>query len=62
MAWTKPCVTCGAEAEIVVQPRERQRYLQPNERPSMAHTTLEEWRCPNGHVHELTYAEIRVLE
>lgn len=47
---------------MVSQPPERRRYLRPNERPSMAATTLEEWRCANGHIHELTYAEVRALE
>lgn len=62
MAWTKPCQTCGAEAQIVVQPKERRRYLQPNERPSLVNTTMDEWLCLNGHIHELTYAEVRKLE
>jgi len=62
LAWTKPCRTCGVEADVALQPPERRRYLSPNERPSMASTTLDEWLCPNGHHHELTYGEVRALE
>lgn len=62
MVWTKPCRTCGADATIAIQPEERRRFLPRDERPSPLPTTREEWRCPNGHVLELTYYEVRKLE
>ena len=59
---TVDCPQCGEKMQLSVQPPERRRPLEKNNRPLGLPTTIDEWRCPNGHLRELTYTESRMFE
>ena len=62
MAYTVDCGECDEQMVLSVQPPERRRPLPKGDRPTMLSTTIDEWRCPNGHYRDATHTERRMFE
>lgn len=58
MPYTVPCIACDEQMQISVKPPERA----PKRAPGWDRTEFDEWRCPNGHVRDMTPSESHAFD